>query len=296
MSGAVFAILGALGFSLSHIFVRRAVIKVVDATTGILITVPISVPFFLVILAVTGDIDSVSRFSWQGYLWLSAAGIVHFVAGRSFSYMCVQLVGQNIAGILRRAGPIIAVSLGIFLLGEPLTWPIVAGVLLIVGGITIAGLGPLRHETGHVLVPSIPRKAIIFGLFAGLSFGISPILVKMGLEGSHYPVAGVFISYSAATIVWSILALNRNRREELLGMQVKTVSTFAVVGLLSSTAQLMRYIALSSAPVSIVAPLFNTSPIFALLLSFVFNRRLEIFSRTVIAGTVLVVAGGLLLV
>ena len=44
------------------------------------------------------------------------------------------------------------------------------------------------------------------------------------------------------------------------------------------------------------SPLFNTSPIFALLLSFVFNRRLEIFSKTVIIGTVMAVAGGILLV
>ncbi len=85
------------------IFVRRAVLKVPDASLGRLISVPMAVPIFFIILAVTGQIQSVFRFSWEGYVWLSSAGILHFVIGRSLNYKLVQLVGANVGTILRRA-------------------------------------------------------------------------------------------------------------------------------------------------------------------------------------------------
>ncbi len=45
MSAAVISILGALSFAFGNVATRRAVIKVFDATVGVLITTPMSVLF-----------------------------------------------------------------------------------------------------------------------------------------------------------------------------------------------------------------------------------------------------------
>ena len=192
MSGSVFAVLTALAFALTSIFARRAVIKVPDASVGVLITVPLGVLFCMVALILTGQIRSVASLSWQSNAWLSAAGILHYVVGRSLNYNCVQLVGANIA---------LSVSL-----------------------------------------------------------------------------------------------LNPKRRAALVGIPGKAIGLFCMSGLLSSTANLLRFVALSLAPASVVHPLISIMPVFLLVLSFLFNRKLEVFNIPVIIGTGTVVIGSILLV
>ncbi|MFC1815962.1 EamA family transporter [Thermodesulfobacteriota bacterium] len=107
------------------------------------VTIPMGVPFFFLILAFTGQLQSILGFSWQSYVWLSLAGIIHLVLGRSFAYKCVQLVGANIAGILRRVEIFITVIIGISLLHEPLSWQLAIGVVLIIIGIVIVVIGSI---------------------------------------------------------------------------------------------------------------------------------------------------------
>ncbi|MFC1874402.1 EamA family transporter [Chloroflexota bacterium] len=294
MSAGVLAVLAALTFSFYGIISRRAVVSLPDATAGVLISVPISVPFFIFILAITGQISDVTSFSWQSYLWLSAAGIVHFIIGRSLSYKCVQLVGMNISNIVQRVSTLVAVTLGITVLSEPITWQLTVGVLLITTGVLIAGSNSLMFK-GNALA-GISPMALLFGLGAGIAWGTSPILIKIGLEGSGSPVAGAFISYSAATIALGISMWDGKRREALFSLKGRTAVLFSLAGLLAAGAHLLRYIALSMAPASVISPIFSISPIFMLTLAFLFNRKLELFSAPVIIGTIAVVIGSLLLV
>ncbi|MFC1902859.1 EamA family transporter [Chloroflexota bacterium] len=296
MSALAFAFIGALSYAVGALATRRAVIKVADATVGTLISVPIGLPFFILILIAIGEISSIASLPWQSYAWFSAAGILHYVVGRSLSYNCVQLVGANISNVLRRISPLISLILGLSILGEPFTWKLLAGVLLIVGGLIVTGLNPQMLCGKQRLFANIPRKAILLGLGAGLAWGISPILVKMGLESSNSPVAGVFIAYSAATIVLGISLWNQDRRATFADMKKGATGFFLLSGLLSSIAQLMKYIALSMAPASLVVPIFSISPIFVVILSFLFNRKLEVFNAPVIIGTIAVVIGSILLV
>jgi drug/metabolite transporter (DMT)-like permease len=296
MTGSIFAILAALSFAVGGIVTRRAVLKVVNAAAGVLITVPLGILFFLLILIITGQTSSIVSFSWQSYAWLSAAGIIHFVVGRSLSYSCVQLVGQNMANIFFRASPLVAVFLGISVLGESVTWQLIVGVLLIVGGIILTGLSPLILSSGHHLFSNIPRKAILLGVGSGLSWGISPIMVKIGLAGSGIPAAGAFISCLAATIVLSFFMLKPNTRVDFKAITKGPLGLFLIMGLLVNTSQLLRYTALGMAPASVVSPLFSTTPIFQLLLAFLFNRKLEVFNKPIILGTIAVVIGSILLV
>jgi len=142
----------------------------------------------------------------------------------------------------------------------------------------------------------IPLKAFMLGFGCGLSWGISPIFVKLGLKGSQSPFAGAFISFLAATVILIFSLINGRRRASFGQMGAKAVLLFFTAGLLSFAANLARYVALSMAPASVVTPLVSIEPVLVLLLSFVFNRRLEIFSKQVLLGTATVVAGTIILI
>jgi drug/metabolite transporter (DMT)-like permease len=296
MTGPLFALITAFAYASNTILVRRAVVKIPDANAGILISVPMAVPLFFLILVFTGQTWRILSFSWQAYIWLSLAGILHFVVGRSLYYECVQLVGANIAGILRRTNILVAVIFGITVLKEPLSWQLAMGVLLIITGISLAGFSPQTFQQANGGFSKIPVRAFALGFGCGLSWGISPIFVKLGLQASGSPIAGGFISFSAATVILFVSLLNRRKRTALTHITGQVARLFFTAGLLSFTANLARYVALSMAPASVVTPLVSIEPVIVLTLSFIFNRRLEIFSKQVIIGTLTVVIGTIILV
>ena len=296
MSGSVFAILGAFAFGCNGIFIRRAVVKVPDASVGVLISVPFGIPFFMAALIITGQLSTVINLSWQAYVWFSAAGILHYTVGRSLNYKCIKLVGANIATILLNSSVLIAAILGVALLREPLTWNLILGVLLIIFGISIAGLNPEMFRNGQALLSNIPHKAYLFGFGAGAAWGVTPIFIRVGLSGSVSPLVGAFISFIAATLALSASLFNRRRAAALTSMNGPAIGFFSLAGLFSSTANLMRFIALGIAPASVVQPLISISPVFLLGLAFLFNRNLEIFSLPILIGTGTVIIGTILLV
>ncbi|MFC1894212.1 EamA family transporter, partial [Chloroflexota bacterium] len=275
---------------------RRAVMHVSDAALGVIITVPLSVLFFMIILIFIGQIDSIFSFSWQSYLWLSAVGFNTFILGRSLNFKSIQLIGANTNAVLVRVAPLVSVILGVSFLGEVVTWELVVGVLLIVLGVMLVGINPQMFRGGKSMFSGIPTRGYIYGIGTGLAVGTTPILIKMGLSGSGSPIAGAFISYSAAAIILSVTLWNNKRRVALAGMTGSAVSFFILYGLFTSTANLVRYLALDIAPVSLVASVFALSPVFLLVLSFLFNRKLEVFSKYVIIGIIAAVVGTILLV
>ena len=296
MAGPLLALLSAGFFGMNKIFLRRAVLKVPDASLGTLISVPMSVPLFFLVILLGGKIQNLLNFTWQGYLWLSLAGILHFVVGRSLNYHCVQLVGANLTNLICRSNILVSVVIGITLLREPVGWRLALGVLFIITGISLPGLSQLFLEGSRHRLPKIPGKAFIFGFGCGLAWGISPIFIKLGLADSGAPLSGAFISFLAATLVLIVSMASPQRRKSANDITVKAGVLFFSSGLLSFIANMGRYVALGLAPASVVTPLFSTSPVFVLLFSFVFNRNLEIFNLPVIIGVVSVVIGSMLLV
>jgi len=296
MIGSIFALLAAVFFACNTIIIRRAVLKVSDASLGTLISVPMGVPLFFMLLLFTGQVGVLFRFSWQEILWLSLAGILHFVVGRALYYGCVQLVGANIAGILRRTNILVSVVLGITLLDEPLTWKLAVGVSLIITGITLTGLSSRTFQTVDGKRMRIPLKAVLLGFGCGLSWGITPIFIKLGLKSTGAAIPGAFISFVAAPAILGFTLMGRQRRTAVEQLTAPAAVLFFSAGLFSFSANLVRYLALSFAPASVVAPLVSTEPIFMMMLSFIFNRQLEIFNRPVIFGSALVVTGTIILV
>ncbi|MFC1980020.1 EamA family transporter [Chloroflexota bacterium] len=144
-------------------------------------------------------------------------------------------------------------------------------------------------------IPPITGKAWLMGVLVGMAWGISPIFIKFGLGDSGSPIAGAFISYVGATAVLGTSMLSDSSRTRLHSTKGMALLLFCPAGLLSATAQLLRYIALSMGAASVVQPVFSLSPLFLLTLSFLFNRKLEVFSAPVIVGIIAVLIGAILI-
>ena len=296
MNGPVISLLSALCFGLSAIFTRRGVLKVSDSSMAVVVSVFLAVPLFGIILLCLGQAHEMAAFPIQCYLWLAAAGVVHFIVGRSLYYFGIQTVGANMANVFVSSNPFYSVLAGILFFHEPITWRVVWGSALTIGGVLVLAWGP-KTAGG---VQQLNHKPFLKGLFAamggGLVYGLSPILIKLGLASGGSPLAGTFVSYLAASAAMlGMLSASRKKRRNFAGMGKETLMWLCLGGFSVGIAQLFRYVALSVSPMSVVAPLFGTSPLSTIFFSFCINRRLETFTMRVMLGAVSVVAGTVIL-
>lgn len=299
MSGSLIALLSAVCFAASNTCTRRGVLGVKDAHLGVYISVFIAPPLFLLIALAIGDIKNIATFTWLGYLWLALAGIIHFVAGRSFNYMAIRHLGANMTTVFSSLNLLYTVLLGFFVLGEHISRSVAIGVTFIIIGPMLLAWSPRKNNPGPQAAegnkPRISRKGIIAGLTCGVFFGISPLFIKLGLQQGGSPLAGTFISYTSAMMVLGIMLGSPERREGVIHMGRKALLWFTFAGLFVGMAQLFRYWAINLVGVSIASPLISTNPLFLLTLSFIFNRKMESFRINVILGAVFVVIGTVLM-
>lgn len=300
MLGGLFALLSAAAFALNQASARRGVLHG-TVLQALCITVPMGVPFFLIIAAATGHLGDLFTFSPMALMWLSLAGVTHFVAGRYFNYWAVQAIGTNLTGPVQQIDIVVSLTLAIWLLGEYLTPLRVIGIALIV----LAPMLTLRHDIAAAkgktdrslkFTPQI-GKGYLGAVLSGVCYGVSPILVRAGLQDMNpgASMAGGAISYLAASVALALVVLATGRVRDVVATDRAALPWFAFAGLSVGAAQVFRYAALALVPVSVVAPILRVGLIFRLLFSWMLNRDHEIFSPGVVLGTMLSLLGAFLL-
>lgn len=314
MLGAGLALLAALSFSLSDVFVRRGVAWA-PVAHGAFITVLMGVPFFTVAALLSGQLFRVDELAAGGYGLLALAGVVHYVVGRYFNYSAINAIGAARAGPVQSLTLPYSVLVAYFALDEGVTTGMALGMGLILLGPAIiverrpsrarviaaeTALEPGAAAASPEVAPHFELRqaeGYAFAFVAAISYGSSPVLIRAALEGaSGLSVLGGLISYAAAAGFLIATLIVPSRRHLLQALRGPTMRAFTGAGIAVTTAQLLRYVALSLAPVAVVTTLMRFAGVFTLLLSWWFNRQLEHITWRLGAGVVMSVAGAVLLV
>ncbi len=288
--GEILSVLSGLGYAGSNVFNRRGVFYARESFSALPISMGVGILLFFVVTLATGSLARLSSLSWLGILSLSGAGIVHFVIGRAFNYTSLHLIGANRTSPLLATNTVFAVAFGLIFLDETLTLFRAVGIAAILCGIVLIGTSGRDVSKEVELEKGVLYRGIAAGLLAGLCYGTSPLLIKLGLREIGSPLAGGFVSYIAAGLV-VLMLLNQKHRSQL-GRLNRMALVPIMIGSVSVTlAQIFRYLALAFTPISIVTPLISTNNLFVPFLSFAVNRRLEVFSARVLGGSLAVIAG-----
>ncbi len=298
MLGAFFALVSAAFFGLNNAALRRGVIKgaVLQAMA---ITVPFGVPIFVVFAAFMGGFEAMARWDLAPWIWMVAAGIVHFVIGRYGNYKATQLLGATLSTPIQQASILVALALAFAFLGETVNAVNVAGVLLVM-------LGPMMLVRRRKAVAAAGREkgfepqylpGALWGAVCALGYGLSPLFVALGIGagGIADSVGGLLVSYTAAAAVvlaW-VGALGFGRVLEGLGRD--SARWFFVSALFVALSQLFRYMALAIAPVAVVVPIQRLSVVFRLIFNAILNRDHEVFDRWIVVSILLSVVGAVAL-
>jgi drug/metabolite transporter (DMT)-like permease len=131
--------------------------------------------------------------------------------------------------------------------------------------------------------------ALLLPLAASAMRGVIPPIIKIGLETWPSPIAAGLTGYIVSTL--TVLTVERIRTRRFMAQAPLSGKLwFAATGICNGIGTLLLYVALGAGPVSLVAPLYATYPLFTVGLSVLFLGNLKITFRLV-AGTALTVGG-----
>ena len=305
MLGGFLALLSAASFAAESATARRGVLTA-SVTQALAVTIPLGVPIFFVVLVIFGSLDSVLAFSPRALFWLSLAGVVHFVWGRYCNYRASKAVGANLVSPVQQCSLLVTLVLSIWVLGEYLTPLRVAGIVLIVLGPALAyerakpkeeSATPAANPGDSKVFEPKYAEGYFWGLMSATGYGVSPILVSLGLEGRGLQVslAAGLVSYLAATAMFALILVLPGQVRHLRKLEPEAAKWFVASGVFVCAAQMFRYMALSVAPVAVVAPIQRLSAIFRFYFARLFNPQHEVFGGPIIAATAVSLLGALAL-
>ncbi len=304
MIGTLLGLGSAVGFAANSIITRRGVLRlgsnyiaVTSIFTGTL--------FFLLLLALTGHLFGLREIPWKALVFWVLAGVIHFALGRTWAYRSIQFIGSNRSNVVTSLNPVVTIVLALVILHEEVNTLMTLGIFFSIAGPlvvllmeeTVTAVNPVSGAIeGKDVDRSTLYKGFFYGAGAAVFWGSSAIFIKLALrEGGGSPIAGSFLAYLAASLVVGPSALvNPVTRREILRKDASSVGVAIVCGLTAGVGQLLRYLALGYTSAILVSLLNRTIPFWVLILSFLFIRRYESFSRWVIIGNALLVVGTLL--
>lgn len=280
-AGVIFAVVSAILFGANIIPARRGLVQSESLYAGVLLSLVSALPIFAGLAWLFGELPLLARLSGSTIAFLGLAGLLTFVVGRTLAYRGTKLIGINRSVPLITSFPLYSVVLATLFLAEPALPTVVASAALVVFSVYLVSSRSRQGEAP----PANMGRGVASSLGAAVAYGTAPLFVRVGVLEAGSPIVGALISYLFGLVVYAALFVAAERSLQPLRMGRLSVGLFVLAGILINLAQLFRYLALGTAAVSVVTPVIATSPIFALLFSFAFVRRLETFSwRVVLAG------------
>lgn len=277
-------------FGAQHVVSRRGLIRG-EVSTAVFVTVVFAIPFFVLVAALTGELALLLTAEIEPLLLLGAAGIIHFVLGRSLIYWSIKLIGSNRASSLVAVSTLITVVLGITILGEPGSFSVLLGAVLVVIGVVLVSDSGSQEVQPLGLDAINLRKGVVIALIAAFVFGVTPLFVRVGLLELKAAIAGTLISYIFAAAFYAVPSVLRRVRAEIRSTDHRSIVALGAAAVFVNLGQLFRYVALAMMPASIATPIVNVYPLFTLSLGYFANRRIDIFSLRLAVGVVVIILG-----
>jgi drug/metabolite transporter (DMT)-like permease len=285
MAAVVLACLSAALFGALTVAVRFALRQNPDAALGALCVTGVAALVATVGATVEaplrGDLDASD-------LWpFALAGLIAPGVSQLTFTVAVKHAGPSRTSVVLGVAPLVSVTIALALLHEPFRLALAAGALLIVaGGLALLG-ERIRPETFRTV-------GIVLAFVSTVCFSTRDNFVRwLAGQTDAAPLAAAASSLLAGAALLSVYVLVRSdRRPASLAQPLRV---FAPSGLFFGLSYLLLFEAYYRGRVTVVAPLVSTESLWGVLLSALFVGRSELIGARLVAGALLIVAGGVLI-
>lgn len=278
-------------FSLNSIFMRWGGLKVDLLWLNAFRTLIAGLLMFGILLAAGGP-AGLFGLPLQTALWLGASTILTVPIGDSLFYRSCQYIGVARGLPIANAFPLVSVVLAVLLLGEPASWRLAVGTVLILGGAYL-----VARPRGAGLKANLPadpgarRTGVLLALGAALAWGVGVVADRMAMQAQSVDLVGAAcLRLTCAAAFLFLFARRQPFRASWLNLApafyLGLLGAAAVCGVGAPLAWLF---AIQQAGAARAGLLAATGPLWGLLLSAVLLR--EPVTRATTAGALLTVAG-----
>jgi drug/metabolite transporter (DMT)-like permease len=213
-----------------------------------------------------------------------AAGLVGTMLGRAFYYAGIKRVGASRAEPVKGTMPLFATGVAVLVLGEALSAGRLFGIALVVLGVAVLS----RELAADTEVTADPSDLLV-PLAGAFFYAVEPTFAKFGLAEGTPVFVGLGIKTLVATGAFLAYLGWRGALPTGGAFGDGRLRWYLAAGVANTGFLLAYYGALAVAPVVLIVPVMQTSPLFVLVLSYLFLSRLErVTPRLVVAATIVV--------
>ena len=275
----------AVGFAVGQICVRVG-LKDASPTTAISISI---ITMTVIVCSILGPFILWKELFSTGALLFMLSGVITPLVTQVLMYTSATRVGISRASPLRNTSPLFASLLAIGFLGERWTLPMASGTLLIILGASLLGMRESRAPQ------TFQRRYLLLPLAAGFLGGFTSPLRKFAYTLiTSVPLATCAALLGSLTTLLIYLSVAGKFKEVVVNRQ--TLQWFGMSGISAGIAMTSLLIALEKGTVVIVSPLIATTPVFTVLLSFLFLQAFERVTAKIALGAGSIFLGGALLI
>jgi drug/metabolite transporter (DMT)-like permease len=287
--GVGLALLGAIGLAVSAVAIRLGTREgsssdalLVILTTNALVFVPLGTVTYWE----TGTLTVASAAAF------AATGLIGTLLARQLYYASIERIGASRAEPIKSTQPLFASIIAVVVLGETLSPLHATGILLMILGIALVSV---ETSGDTVTAHDATLATLLLPTTAAFLWGIEPIFAKIGIEAGTAVFVGLaiktlFATGSLAGYLWWRGELSFATTDRT------TIGWYLVAGVANTVFLYGYYTSLELSVVSVTVPIVQTSPVFVVALSLVFLQRLEQVSWRLVAATLVVVAGSVVVV
>ena len=287
-----FAFLAACGFASGNVLVRVGT-QQVPPPTAALLTV-LSSMILVVGLGLVLSLDEFKSLSLTAMGWILVMGIMGYPMARVLLITAISMVGAARAVPMSGIQPVIAFTLGVLLLGERPNLLVILGTPVIVAGLFLVVM-PRRGPNSGDGVNNVRRLGYLLALGAAATFASRDVISRHVVTDIAAPLVTAALALAVGGVILTVI-LHRQAVRSIRTLPRNYLLTCSLAGLFQGLAVASLFQALSRAPVTVVSPIYACTPLITLLLVRVFLRRMETIDFLLAVGTLLSVAGVILVI
>ncbi len=293
MPGEVTAIIAALFYSLSYIFLRKGQDESDFPDHGLLLVLTLSsliLGLSLLVYAVHVRLSISDVLGWgQSIQTWVIAGIIGTLFGRLTLYAAIDRLGPTRSLVVKTTENVITIAIGVFVLRERIHQPDMIGSLFLLLGVVFLFFE--RLQLGN-RASAFFRSGMALGLTAALFQGIGHFFSQVGFVGSASPIVGAAVDMGSAFFTYLCLLAVTGRLRPYVSSYIRQWNlNLCASAFFSAAAILSFFSALSNASVSTVSAVLGTQPILIALFSAILLPKVERISWVSIVSSVCVTIG-----
>jgi transporter family protein len=266
-----------------------------ESFSGIVISLALGTAVFGLWFLFSGSVITFTPETWLGIGALSFAGVIHFLVGRYFAFNSIRTIGANRAIPVQTLFILVSALISTFVLGSAVTLSLGLALVLVTGGIITLNLKIDNRQEPVPLSRATLNRGFASSALTALCWGISPVLIKYGLNALGSVPAGTFISTLAALVVIALVSLKPSNSRTLRRLDPRALLFLSLAAAFIAGGQIFQFLALDAGDVTVVVPLIGSGAVWTYPLSYLINRKIESFNRLTVTGGLAVVFGVLLI-